>query len=89
MNTLIGFFALRPVFTMWGLRLAWLLFLAQQAVFIAGMYSSVGSISWRSLPAIITDLFHAGLYIVLVRLLIEVALVMLFRPPMPAQGEAR
>jgi hypothetical protein len=88
MNTLTGFFALRPVFTMWGLRLVWFLFLAQQVVFIADMYSSAGSLGWRSWPGI-TNLLHVGLHVVLVRLLIEVAMAALLRPPMPSQGEAR
>ena len=35
MNVVIDFFTLRPVFTMWGLRLIWLLVLAQQAFYIA------------------------------------------------------
>jgi hypothetical protein len=79
MDTLIDFFTLRPVFTMWGLRLVWLLVLTQQAIGLAAMYSSAGQLGWRSWIAAMT-LFNAALYLVLVRLLIEVAAAVLIRP---------
>ena len=80
MDTLIGFFTVRPVFTLSGLRLVWLLVIAQQVVFLTAAFDSAGQISWRSWIAV-TSLFHAALYLVLVRLLIEVAASVLVRQP--------
>jgi hypothetical protein len=77
----IDFFALRPVFTMWGLRLVWILVLAQQAVFIASAFSTYGRFSWRSSLMITSVFVSMALHLFLVRLLIEVAAAILQRPP--------
>ena len=73
MDTLIGFFTLRPIFTLWGLRAVWFLVVAQQAV--ALVLLTDGSIGAMAVGV----LFSSALYLVLARLLIEVAMAVLIR----------
>ena len=87
MNTLIGFFTLRPIFTLWGLRVVWFLVVAQQAVTLVLLTGgSIGAM-------VVGVLFSSALYLVLVRLLIEVAMAVLInsstlqRPAVDVAGE--
>ena len=82
MDTLIGFFTLRPIFTLWGLRVVWFLVVAQQAVTLVLLTGgSIGAM-------VVGVLFSSALYLVLVRLLIEVAMAVLIRSsqPQPPSG---
>jgi hypothetical protein len=80
MNALIDFFALRPVFSLLGLRVLWLAFLAQQGVTLAAVLNNPGYFAWEAWYALLTFLFHIAVNIALVRLLIEVAMTLLVRP---------
>jgi hypothetical protein len=87
MNTLTDFFTLRPVFTLMGLRLLWIAFLAQQAVTVAGTLHNPGYFAWGAWYALLTFLLHIFVNIALVRLLIEVAITVLVRPLRSADAD--
>ena len=84
---MIGFFTLRSIFTLWGLRVVWFLVVAQQAVTLVLLTGgSIGAM-------VVGVLFSSALYLVLVRLLIEVAMAVLInsstlqRPAVDVAGE--
>jgi hypothetical protein len=78
-NVLIDFFAMRPVFTLWGLRLVWFAFLLQQAITLAAVLSNTNYFRWDAWYALLTFLLHIGINLALVRVLIEVAAAVLLR----------
>jgi hypothetical protein len=77
---LIDFFTLRPTFTLWGLRVVWLLVLLQQAIFTVRALSTFGRFGSGSVLPLVTVFFDVALHLILVRLLIEVAAAILLRP---------
>jgi hypothetical protein len=91
-KALIAFFALRPVFTLYGLRVIWFALLLNFAIqyfgLAAGTYASYGVrmfVYWRDfLPSIFSSLVN----IALVRILLEVAAVILLsRKPIQAEQD--
>jgi len=81
MNILIDFFAVRPVFTLYGIRVIWGLYILDQLLPIVAVFSSA-NLTTVPISALIGLFLHAALNIALFRLLIEVAaVVVLGRPP--------
>ena len=78
-NVIADFFAVRPIFTLFGLRLVWIAFLVHQAVTVASVLSNPGYFDWGAWYALLTFLLHIGTNVVLVRLLIEVAAAILLK----------
>jgi hypothetical protein len=72
-NVIVDFFAVRPIFTLFGLRLVWILFLVHEAITVAGVLSNPGYFAWGAWYALLTFLLQIFTNVVLVRLLIEVA----------------
>ena len=81
MDTLINFFAVRPVFTLYGLRVLWGAYLLNQAIPFMALFTNPHFEVVRSIPALLALLIQAGLNIAIVRLLIEVAGSILFGRP--------
>jgi hypothetical protein len=84
MNTLINFFALRPVFTHYGMRIVWYLYLSnafvQAYVAVYGIIRVLAQrgISWEAWsPNFIPLILGIIVQLALVRLLLEVAAVIL------------
>ncbi|MEA2958881.1 MAG: hypothetical protein QOJ58_4455 [Alphaproteobacteria bacterium] len=84
MEVLIGFFALRPIFTFWGLKVVWYVYLLniliQAYIAVSGIFQVLAQrgISWEAwspnfLPLILTIVVQLAL----VRLLLEVAAIIL------------
>jgi hypothetical protein len=82
MELLFGFFALRPIFTFWGLKIVWYVYLLnilmQAYIAVSGIFQVLAQrgISWEAwspnfLPLILTILVQLAL----VRLLLEVAAI--------------
>ncbi len=85
MNEVINFFALRPLFTHYGLKIVWYIYLANSAlqayIAIAAIFRFLGhhGISWESWsPNFLPLLLGIVVQLALVRLLLEVAAVVLF-----------
>lgn len=80
MDVVLNFFALRPVFTLYGLRVLWGAYLIDQALpFVVVLINQ--NISSASITPLIALFLRACLNIVIFRLLIEVAAsVLLGRP---------
>ena len=85
MNEVINFFALRPLFTHYGLKIVWYIYLANAAlqayIAIAAIFRVLGQhgISWESWsPNFLPLLLGIVVQLALVRLLLEVAAVVLF-----------
>jgi hypothetical protein len=80
MNTLIDFFAVRPVFTLYGLRVLWGAYIFDRAVPFVTILSNP-HLSMASITPLLVLLLQACLEIAIFRLLIEVsAAVLLGRP---------
>ena len=83
MNTLVDFFALRPVFTRYGLRIIWFAFLLNLAIQIfslaVGTYAMYGRLNIGQWLEFIPLLFSPLVQIALVRVLLEVAATILLR----------
>jgi hypothetical protein len=84
MEVLVNFFALRPVFTFWGLRLVWYLYLlntvVQAYVAIAGIFRVLAQrgISWEVWsPNFLPLILGIVAQLVIVRLLLEVAAIII------------
>ena len=91
MDTVISFFALRPVFTFWGIRFVWYIYLAHTILQLYVSLAEVSNllaqrnISWvtwlpNSLPLILGIIWQVGL----VRLILEVAATILLTPKQSA-----
>jgi hypothetical protein len=80
MDALIDFFAVRPVFTLYGLRVLWGAYLIDQALPIVALFSKA-DLTVANLPAFLAIFFQACLNIGLARLLIEVAAAVLLGRP--------
>jgi hypothetical protein len=87
MNALIDFFTLRPVFTFFGLRVAWYIYLLHTAFQLYISFSEVSQllaqrgISWVNWsPNAAPLLLGVGAQVVLVRVLLEVAGTVLLTP---------
>jgi hypothetical protein len=83
MSILIDFFAVRPVFTLYGLRIVWGAYLLGQVLPIVAVLTNV-NLTVASLPGLLAIVLRACLNIALFRLLIEVAAAILLGRPMPA-----
>ena len=84
METLINFFALRPTFTFFGLKVVWYIYLANVVVqAYVGIYSILNllaqrGISWETWsPNLIPLVLNIVAQLVLVRLLLEIAAIIL------------
>ena len=84
METLINFFALRPTFTFFGLKVVWYIYLANVVVqAYVGIYSILNllaqrGISWETWsPNLIPLILGIVAQLVLVRLLLEIAAIIL------------
>jgi hypothetical protein len=87
MNTLINFFAVRPVFTFEGIRIVWYFYLLHMVVQLYVSLAEVSAvmarngISWEIwLPRMAPLILGAAAQIALVRLLVEVAASVLLTP---------
>ena len=80
MGALIDFFAVRPVFTLYGLRVLWGAYLISQALPIVTVVNRAGLSSATLVPILIIVL-QAALNIAIFRLLIEVAAAILLGRP--------
>jgi hypothetical protein len=80
MNTLIDFFAVRPVFTLLGLRVLWGAYLVLQALPFLAMFSNP-NIANVPIASITFALLQACVNATALRLLIEVAAVILLGRP--------
>jgi hypothetical protein len=80
MDIVVNFFAVRPVFTLYGLRILWGAYLIEQALpFMA--FLSNPNLSTASIPPLLALFLQACLNIAVFRLLVEVAAsVLLGRP---------
>jgi hypothetical protein len=80
METVLNFFAVRPVFTLYGLRVLWGFYLIDQALpFVAVLTNQ--NLSTASITPLIVLFLRACLNIVIFRLLIEVAAAVLLSRP--------
>jgi len=83
MNLILDFFAIRPVFTLYGLRVLWGIYLIDQALPFVTIFTNP-NISAAAAGPIIAIFLRACLNIVVFRLLLEVAAsVLLGRPNSP------
>lgn len=81
MDTLIDFFAVRPVFTLYGMRVLWGAYLLNAAIPFMALFTNPNFSVTRSIPALLALLIQACLNIAIFRLLIEVAgAILLGRP---------
>ena len=76
MSVLIDFFAVRPVFTLYGLRVLWGALLIDQALPLLAVLGNP-NLSTASIVPLLTIFLHTCLNVVLFRLLIEVAAAVL------------
>jgi hypothetical protein len=84
MDALINFFALRPVFTFWGLRVVWYIYLSnvvvQSYVAVFGIFQALAQrgISWEAWsPNFLPLILGIVAQLAVVRLLLEVAGIIL------------
>ena len=80
MGALIDFFAVRPVFTLYGLRVLWGAYLINQALPIVAVVNRTGLSSTTLVPILIIVL-QAALNVAIFRLLVEVAAAILLGRP--------
>lgn len=83
MNTLIDSFAVRPVFTLYGLRVLWGAYILDRAVPFVTILSNP-HLSTASITPLLVLLLQACLEIAIFRLLIEVAAAVLLGRPRQA-----
>lgn len=81
MNVLINFFTVRPVFTLYGLRILWGAYLIDQILPFITILSNP-NLSTAAIAPLLALFLHACLNIALFRLLIEVAAAVLLGRPM-------
>jgi hypothetical protein len=80
MDVVLNFFAVRPVFTLYGLRVLWGAYLIDQALpFVAVLTNQ--NLSTASITPLVVLFLRACLNIVIFRLLIEVAAAVLLSRP--------
>ena len=80
MEVVLNFFALRPVFTLYGLRILWGVFLIEEALAFVAVLGNP-NLSTASIIPLVVLFLKACLNIAIFRLLIEVAAsVLLGRP---------
>ena len=72
MDVLLNFFAVRPVFTLYGLRVLWGAYLIDQALPFVAVFTNQ-NLSTASITPLLVLFLRACLNIVIFRLLIEVA----------------
>jgi hypothetical protein len=82
MSALIDFFAVRPVYTLYGLRVLWGAYIISQAIPILAVVNRTG-LSMAALPAIFILVLQAALNVAVFRLAIEVAAAILLGSPRP------
>jgi len=80
MDVLLNFFAVRPVFTLYGLRVLWGAYLIDQALPFVAVFTNQ-NLSTASITPLLVLFLRACLNIVIFRLLIEVAVSLLLSRP--------
>jgi hypothetical protein len=80
MDVVLNFFAVRPVFTLYGLRVLWGAYLIDQALPFVAVLSNQ-NLTTASITPLVALLLRACLNIVIFRLLIEVAASLLLGRP--------
>jgi hypothetical protein len=80
MDAVLNFFAVRPVFTLYGLRVLWGLYLIDQAVPFVALLGNP-NLSTASITPVVVLFLRACLNIAIFRLLIEVAASVLIGNP--------
>jgi hypothetical protein len=80
MDVVLNFFAVRPVFTLYGLRILWGLYLIDQALPFVAVFTNQ-NLSAASITPLVVLFLRACLNIVVFRLLIEVAASVLLGNP--------
>lgn len=81
---MIDFFTVRPVFTLYGLRVLWGAYLIEQLLPLVAVLSNPNNLTTAAISPLLAIFLHACLNIALCRLLIEVAAaVLLGRPTSP------
>jgi hypothetical protein len=80
MDVVLNFFAVRPVFTLYGLRVLWGAYLIDQALPFVAVLSNQ-NLTAASITPLIALFLRACLNIVIFRLLIEVAASLLLGRP--------
>jgi hypothetical protein len=80
MDVVLNFFAVRPVFTLYGLRVIWGAYLVNEA-FPFLLLLSRGNIATASIAPLVALFLRACLNVVIFRLLIEVAAAVLLGRP--------
>jgi hypothetical protein len=80
MDVLLNFFAVRPVFTLYGLRVLWGAYLIDQALPFVAVFTNQ-NLSTASITPLLVLFLRACLNIVIFRLLIEVAASLLLSRP--------
>jgi hypothetical protein len=78
MEMLTNFFAIRPVYTLYGLRVLWGAYLLDQAIPFVALLSNP-NLSFAAIGPLLVLFLHSCLNIAMVRLLIEVAAVVLLK----------
>ena len=80
MEAVLNFFAVRPVFTLYGLRVLWGLYLIDQALPFVAVFTNQ-NLSTASITPLVVLFLRACLNIAVFRLLIEVAASVLLGNP--------
>jgi len=80
MEAVLNFFAVRPVFTLYGLRVLWGAYLIDQALPFVGVVTNP-NLSTASITPLVVLFLRACLNIAVFRLLIEVAASLLLGNP--------
>jgi hypothetical protein len=81
MEAVLNFFAVRPVFTLYGLRVLWGLYLIDQALPFVAVFTNQNNLSTASITPLVVLFLRACLNIAVFRLLIEVAASVLLGKP--------
>ena len=80
MNTILNFFAVRPVYTLYGLRVVWGAYLIDQALPFVLLLGK-GNLTSASFVPLLALFLQACLNVAIFRLLIEVAAAVLLGRP--------
>ena len=80
MNTILNFFAVRPVYTLYGLRVVWGAYLIEQALPFVLLLGK-GNLTSAAFVPLLTLFLQACLNVAIFRLLIEVAAAVLLGRP--------
>jgi hypothetical protein len=87
MSVFLDFFAVRPVFTLYGLRVLWGAYIIARALPFVSILSNP-NLSTASITPLLALFLQASLEIAMFRLLIEVAAAVLLGRPRPESSSA-